>query len=164
MIRELIALDHSAKVWIYQADRTLSTEEVVDLRRDLHEFMKQWTCHSRELLTYGNIFHQRFLALFVDETMVKTSGCSIDSSVAFVRSMADKFNTDFFNRTTYAYFTDTEQKEIHFIEHTDMKNAYEKGTIDDETLFVDNLVKTKTDFLENWVKPLNKSWHYRFVK
>lgn len=163
MIRELIALEDEARVWIYQADKFLTEEETVYARRQLHQFMKNWTSHNNELLTYGNIFHRRFLALFVDESMAHTSGCSIDSSVAFVKSLGTELNVDFFDRMNYAYFENVEEKHIKMIAHQDLSDHYNQGKINDDTLFIDNLVKTKGEFLTQWVKPLKESWHHRFV-
>ncbi|MEZ4956316.1 MAG: hypothetical protein R2825_22350 [Saprospiraceae bacterium] len=40
---------------------------------------------------------------------------------------------------------------------------YKMGEINDETLVFDNLVKTKGELEEKWLKPLNESWHKRFV-
>lgn len=160
MILDLIALDDSSKVWIYQADKEFSYDELDVAREEIFHFLTDWTSHSRELATYGNIFHRRFLAFFVDETNSSASGCSIDKSVKFVEYLGTKLGKDFFDRMTYAYM---ENEEIHTIPHSELAQAYKAGSIDENTLFFDNLVKTKGDFLKYWIKPLKDSWHTRFV-
>lgn len=169
MIRELIALENDAKVWIYQSSRPLTDEEVVDARRHLHHFMEQWTSHNNELMTYGNIFHHRFLALFVDETLAGASGCSIDKSVEFVRQLGAHLEVDFFDRMTYTYLILDEEngeeiKHVKQVHHTEINDAYRNGQINDDTLFFDHLVKNKAQFLDAWIKPLKDSWHKRFIK
>jgi len=160
MILDLIALDDSAKVWIYQSDREFTYDELDAAREDIFHFLTDWTAHSRELYCYGNIFHKRFLAFFVDESHSQASGCSIDKSVKFVEFLGNKYGKDLFDRMTYAYLEDDQ---IHTIAHQKMPEAYVQKQITDETLFFDNLVKNKGAFLQDWIKPLKSSWHARFV-
>jgi hypothetical protein len=161
MIRDLIALDNSSKVWIYQADRDFSYDELDEARNYIFQFLDSWTSHNQALLTYGNIFHRRFLVFFVDESLSGASGCSIDKSVHFVESLGQHFKLDFFQRTSFAYM---ENDEIFFIEKSDLKMAYSENRINENTLFFNHLVQTKGDFLKKWIQPLNSTWHYRFVK
>ena len=67
MILDLIALDNSSKVWVYQSKTELSDEQIAEIKEDLSQFLERWTSHNKMLYTYGNIFHKRFLAIFVDE-------------------------------------------------------------------------------------------------
>jgi len=163
MILDLIALDGTSRVWLYQADRELSYDELDDIREDLFGFLSQWTAHNAELHTYGNVFHRRFLGLFVDESLsTSASGCSIDASVRFVQDLGQKYSIDFFDRMQYSYM-DAEEI-IHTISHTELPAAYAEGLVVDETLFFDHLVKDKTSFLKSWLVPLKDSWHYKFIK
>ncbi len=162
MILDLIALDNSSKVWIYQADREFTYDELDFSREKIHEFLSVWTSHNQELHTYGNIFHRRFLALFVDESgAASASGCSIDKSVHFVQQLGNVLGIDFFNRLNYSYFENEE--EIQMLPQSAFSEAYQSGTITDDTLVFDHLVKSKGDFLENWVRPLGQTWIKRVV-
>lgn len=160
MLRELIALEDHSKIWVYQADRELDFNEIDALRPEIFKFVDQWTSHHNSVLGYGNIFHKRFIALFVDESMASTSGCSIDSSVAFVRSVGQELGIDFFDRLNFTYLVG---EDVRTIKTNDLAAAVKSGEVTDETLFFDNLVKTKGDFLQSWLKPLKDSWHSRFV-
>lgn len=160
MILDLIALDNSSKVWIYQSDQEFSYDELDDAREDIFHFLNDWTSHSNDLTCYGNIFHRRFLAFFVDETKASTSGCSIDTSVKFVEYLGNKLNKNFFDRMTYAYMID---EEIYTIKHANLASAYAEKIINDDTLVFDNLVKTKEEFLKHWIRPLHTSWHSKFI-
>ena len=161
MILDLIALDMSSRVWVYQADREFSYDELDVAREDIFHFLNEWTAHSNELDCYGNIFHRRFLGLFVDESRASTSGCSIDSSVRFVQALGKKFDVNFFDRQTYAYMTPEE--EIFTTHHNELGALHAKGTINDDTFFFDNLVDSKEKFLKQWIKPLKDSWHHKFL-
>lgn len=160
MILDLIALDDSSKVWIYQSDKEFTHDELDVAREDIFHFLNDWTAHSKDLTCYGNIFHRKFLAFFVDESNSYASGCSIDKSVKFVEYLGDKLGKDFFDRMTYAYMVD---EDIFTINHSELSEAYSAKKITDDTLFFDNLVKTKGEFIKSWIKPLKLSWHQRFV-
>lgn len=162
MVADLIALDNQSKVWIYQADKELTEKERYEIQGHLFTFLSQWTAHHAALKSYGNLFHDQFLTLFVDETTAAASGCSIDASVHFVQQLGNHYQVDFFNRMIFSYL-DEEAEKVHTLTSEQFKAAYQAGTITDETLVFDNLVKTKDQFLTEWLKPLSSSWHKRFV-
>ncbi len=162
MILDLIALEDSSRVWIYQANRELSYEELDFARDKLFPFLEQWTSHNQSLCVYGNIFHRRFLGLFVDGSKSSSpSGCSIDSSVNFIKTLGAELNIDFFNRMIFAYFENEE--DIITASKDEFIQLYSEGKINQETMVFDNLVETKGDFLKRWVIPLKDSWHANFV-
>ena len=162
MVLDLIALEQTSRVWIYQASRELTYDELDDAREYLCPFLEQWTSHSKELYTYGNIFHRRFLAIFVDESASSgASGCSIDSSVRFVTALGDKLVIDFFDRLNFCYLD--EEEEVKSINRMELKSMYKEGIIKDDTIFFDNLVANKKDFLERWTTELSDSWYKRML-
>lgn len=157
----LIALEDSARVWLYQANRELTYDEIDIVRPAIYEFAQNWVSHNNSLLSYGNIFHRRFIGLFVDESASSgASGCSIDTSVQLVRSLGDQIGVDFFDRMSFCYLED---EEIYQITPTELAEKYKNGQINDDTLFFDHLVKHKGAFIKSWLKPLGESWHKRFV-
>ena len=159
MLRELIALDNTSKVWIYQADRELSYDEIDEIRPLIFEFVDSWSSHGVDVPAYGNIFHRRFLALFADESNYSgVSGCSIDSSVAFVRQLSENLNVDFFNRMLFSYM---QEEEIFCASQDAINQSIQEGRVNGETLFFDNLVDSKEKFLKTWLVPLQDSWHSR---
>jgi len=162
MVADLIALDDKSRVWIYQADKTLSDEQRYEIQGHLYTFLSQWTAHHAALKSYGNLFHDQFLTLFVDETTASASGCSIDASVHFVEQLGNRYQVDFFNRMIFSYL-DEETQRVITLGREEFKAAYQAGDIGDQTLVFDNLVKTKDQFLTEWLKPLKNSWHKRFV-
>lgn len=161
MLRDLIALPDHSKVWIYQADRPFDDNSKELVRADIREFIDQWNSHSVPVESYGNLFHQQFIVLVANEEGHGVSGCSIDSSVQLIRALGEKYNMDFFNRNTFAYMT--EKEEIKTIDKDSLPDLHQSGEINSSTLFFDNLVSNKKQFLEKWVIPLENSWHSRFL-
>lgn len=160
MILDLIALDDSAKVWIYQADRELSYEELDQVRPMIFQFLDEWTSHSQSLMTYGNVFHRRFLALFVDESISGASGCAIDASVRFVKSLEEHLGISLLERDEIAFL---QGEMISTIPLSEIGDAVSNGQLFMDTLVFDNLVKNKEEFLKKWVSPLESTWLKRFV-
>lgn len=169
MLLDLIALDHSSKVWIYQAKNFISEEIIDDVRSDIHDFLEQWASHNNRLYTYGNVFHYRFIVLFVDERYAGASGCSIDSSVRFIKTLEEKYDMQLFDRMDVCYMEKLKDEEgediskIHTVHLHELKLAYAENTINDQTFVFNNLVKTKGEFLSQWVTPFSESWHKKFV-
>lgn len=161
MVADLIALDDASRIWIYQADRKLEDKERHEMQAHLYQFLGSWTAHSSELKAYGNLFHSRFLTIFADETQAAASGCSIDKSVHFVEQLGSHYKVDFFNRMLFSYFD--EEEYLHTHDQAGFKAAYANGSLTNDTLVFDHMMKTKGQFLTEWVKPLKDSWLKRFV-
>ncbi len=149
-----------SRVWIYQSNRWFSDEEAVVLRANLKKFATNWVSHNRQLKAFGDVFHNRFIVLMVDESQADASGCSIDASVAFLRQMEVQFQTDLFDRMQFTLRLGGENVNL---SKEDFADWYASGKIDDQTLVFDTLVNNKKDFEEAWLKPLGKSWLKRMV-
>ena len=153
-------LSDSSRVWIYQSNRPFTEEELQRLQPAIARFTSQWVSHNRQLKAFGDVFHKQFVVLMVDEGQADASGCSIDSSVHFIKQIEGAFEVDLFDRMT---FTFKEGDEIKTAPRDLFAKLFKEGKISGETFVFDNLVKTKKEFEESWIKPLNQSWHKRMV-
>ncbi len=153
-------LPEDTRVWIYQAHRSFSEAEVNELRAALEGFTTQWVSHNQQLRAFGEVFHNQFIVLMVDESQAGASGCSIDKSVYFIKKIENAFQVNLFDRMTFTYKDGNSIKSAH---RDEFSGLFNEGKITDETMVFDNLVKTKKDFDEAWIKPLGKSWHKRMV-
>ncbi len=153
-------LPDSTRVWIYQSNRSFSDTEIEQLRTAINRFTTQWVSHNQQLRAFGNIFHNQFIVLMVDESLAGASGCSIDKSVYFIKKIENDFKINLFDRMN---FTFKDGNEIKMAQRDDFAKLFSEGKITNETIVFDNLVKTKKDFDEAWLKPLSQSWHKRMV-
>ncbi len=154
------SLADQSKVWIYQASRPFLEQELVTVEHYLQQFVENWVSHNRALKSFGKVYHHQFIVLMVDETQAGASGCSIDSSVHFLQQLGTHFQVNLFDRMTFAYQENGEIKTAHrdqFIE------LFQQGSISEQTLVFDNLVATKQDFDQQWLKPLGKNWHWKIL-
>lgn len=151
--------DHS-RVWIYQADRALSDQEVTEIEQALDQFVSQWAAHQMPLTAGGKVINNRFLVLMVDEKLQGASGCSIDASVHFVQRLGSSLGIDFFGRLQFLYLDGEQIKSVH---KSRLKAAKMEGAINDDTVFYDTLINTKGELDRAFLKPLKSSWHGRLL-
>ncbi len=149
-----------SRIWIYQADKNLNKEELVQIQAQLDAFVQQWTAHQNALVAKAEIRFNRFVILMVDESRAGASGCSIDKSVHFLQNLGFEYGINFFDRMNFAYIN---KEEVAFAHKDDFITLYEKGIINDETIVFNNLVQTLTDLENKWKIPLKESWHKNFV-
>jgi hypothetical protein len=159
-MRDLLAFPDSSRVWIYQGDKPLPADDIGLVNDQIESFAKEWVSHNIQLSATGGLLHDMFLILVADESRTGASGCSIDPSVRFVRQMGEAYQTDFFNRLYFTYLAD---EKVHRVHRDGIAELYGQGKINDDTLFFDNLVADKKQFLERWVTPFGKSWIKRFA-
>lgn len=144
-----------AKVWIYQASRLLTPAESLQLEDKIIDFVASWNTHGTPNKSIVRFFFGQFLVIMADEATQKVSGCSIDASVAFVKSIEKQFNVAMFNRTNLAFVL---KNKVQIIPMEQLKYAYDNGFIQQDSLYFNNLVATKKAFLTEWIVPVKNSW------
>lgn len=159
-MHDLLAFPDSSRVWIFQADRQLPEDEIGQANAQIYAFTQQWTSHNHLLRATGGLLHDLFVILVADESRAGASGCSIDTSVHFIRELGARYDVDFFDRLHFAYLKDDH---VHRLHRDALAGALQRDEISDQTLFFDNLVKDKETFLKRWVTPFGESWMRRFA-
>lgn len=154
------SLSDDSRVWIYQSNRLLSDAEVAEIRKYGEEFIKNWAAHGAELEAALEVFHKRFIVLFADESKVLASGCSIDSSVRFIKDIQNAYQIDLFDRLNIAFM---QSGKIDTLRMADFQQALAKSMLTGETLVFNNLVETKKQFEDSWLVPLKESWHKQLL-
>ena len=149
-------LAENSRIWIYQSDRTLSSEEQNILRTELEKFVAEWTAHNVALVGSYEILHDRFLVIMLDENHTSASGCSIDKCFNFLKKMEDRFKLSFMNRMLLAY---KDKSEIKVLPKNKFEELIREGMINEDTIVFNNLIEKKSDLLKNWQVPLKDSWH-----
>ena len=158
----MINFSPNSRVWIYQADRVLTSEEIEKIASEASNFVTDWSSHNRALKASAELVHQRFLVLIVDESQAGASGCSIDKSVHFVEKIGSDFKVNFFNRLLFSYL-DTENK-VQTVDKKTLNLLFQEGKINDDTLVFDTLVNTYSAYNQDFVKKMKESWHSRMLK
>ncbi len=146
----------TSKIWIYQSSRELTETETSKAQQMLSEFTNSWTAHNQQLKSAAQILYNRFIILLVDESLAGASGCSIDKSVHFIKSLEDQFNINLFDRFNTAYFN---RDKIFTANREEFENLLKSGKVNSETIVFNNLVTTLADLQTKWQVPMKNSWH-----
>ncbi|HMG14279.1 MAG TPA: hypothetical protein VK590_02460 [Saprospiraceae bacterium] len=152
--------DNGSRVWVFQSDRALTGEELKDLKLSLDEFTNSWTSHSMKVKAAADVFYRRFLVFMADETQASVGGCSQDSLMRQVQSIQNQYNINLLDRLSIALLDNTG---VRVYQKDDLVNEINNENISRETFLFDNLVNTKKQFEDNWLKPISTSWLNRFL-
>lgn len=152
--------DHS-RVWIYQADRPLTEKEVAEIQASGNDFIDTWAAHGKKLNAGALVLHRYFVVLFADESQVIASGCSIDSSVQWVRETGNKYGIDFFNRLNIVYVN--EQNEPVLCSPAEFESLASQGKIGPETRVFNNMAYTGAEIKSGWLCPAAQGWQARYL-
>jgi hypothetical protein len=140
-------LPDSSRIWIYSAGRVLTEDESLMAKEKINDFVNAWAAHGKPLSAQGDLLLNRFIVLAADETVTTASGCSIDSSVHFIKELGNLLRVDFFNRMKLYVLRGKEIVQIHMAD----LSAY------GDDLFFDPMMADLGDFRENWIAPVKNS-------
>ncbi|MCH7785174.1 MAG: ABC transporter ATPase [Bacteroidetes bacterium] len=153
-------LPGDSRIWIYQANRKLREEEVGQIATKTKTFLEQWTAHGSDLEAGFEIRYNRFIVIGLNQENATASGCSIDASVNFIQSLEKEFNVDFLDKMNVTFYSGD------YIAHktlSEFRKMAKARSVSKNTVVFNNLVITKSDYLENWEVPAKDSWHNRFL-
>lgn len=153
-------LPGSSRVWIYQANRSFSEQELQEVNAKLEDFIEQWTAHGANLNASFEIRYNRFIIIALDQEMNAATGCSIDASVNFIQQMEKDYNIDLLDKMNVSY------KQGEFVAYkslSDFRKMAKDKAVSPKTIVFNNLVNNKAEYLEDWEVPASESWHKRFL-
>ena len=153
-------LPAGSRVWIYQADRAFTPAEAEAINAAISQFVSQWLAHKAKVIGDGGLLYNRFVILVADEEKLQVSGCSIDSTVRFIKELGQKYNVNFFDRFYTSYWNG---EQVEGADFEAFKAKVSQGLITDETIVFNNLVSTIDGLQSQWQVPLAKSWQSRFL-
>ncbi|MBZ4191592.1 hypothetical protein [Niabella beijingensis] len=144
-----------SRVWVYQSSRLLSLAEAFEAEDQIREFVTAWVSHSDEVKAEGHLFFGQFVVLIADESQVKVSGCSTDSSVRFIKKLGETFKVDFFDRQRLAF---VKNDKIEMVPLSQVSYALQHDILTPDTLYFNNLVLNKAALENDWIIPVKNSW------
>ena len=160
MFTEYKELPGTARVWVYQSDRSFTKEEIAHIHAKAVLFIENWTRHGDDLKGSFTIKYNQFFVLALDESFNNASGCSIDASVRFIKELEQELSVDLMDKMNVS-FKDGENINIVKLPQFQEFAKEEKVTL--QTIVFNNMVATKQDFENKWEVPANESWHSRFL-
>ncbi len=161
MLVDFDTLPEESRVWIYQANRSLTEDEIGEITSKLEMFIEAWTAHGKDLQAGFKIVYKRFIILALNQNLNMATGCSIDASVHFIQELEKEYNVDLMDKMNVSF------KQGEFIAYKplmDFKTMAKNKSVSKNTIVFNNLVTNIAEFKENWEVPASESWHSRFIK
>ena len=152
-------LPEDSKIWIYPSNRKFSDDEMTEIDHDIKAFVENWSAHGTGLEASYLLKYNRFIIFAVNQEVQQATGCSIDSSVAFIQSLEQKYGVDLLDKMNVTF------KNGEHIAHKsliDFKRMAKEKAVTANTIVFNNLVNSIEEFNENWEVPAGESWHSRF--
>ena len=145
------------RVWVYQADRFLNDQETVLIQAELDAFIHSWTAHGSLLAGAATLKDNLFIIIDVDEQQDGVTGCSIDKSVHFLKTIGQKYAIDFFDRMKISFKTQDDQ--VKLVSRVTFESLLKTGEVNQDTIVFNNLIQQAEELDTAWQIPLRESWH-----
>lgn len=152
----IMTISEDSRIWIYQADRVFTDEEVNYIQRKLNDFTSQWLAHGNKLAAFGEVKFNQFIILSVDENEAGATGCSIDKSVKLMQEIEQELGVSLFDRFRIAF---KEGDDIISCNRRQFEELVKTGRVHADTLVFNNLIGTRKELRTNWQIPMKNSWH-----
>ncbi len=149
-----------SRLWIYQANRTLTANDKEHLLPGLRDLCEDWSAHGIPLHTSFTLQFDLFVILAVDEQQQGASGCSIDGSVRYLKSVQSQLGLDFFDRTQTAFLVDGK---ITLYPIRELKTLFENNTLSEVSIAFNNAISIKSEWETHWKVPAKNSWLKRYL-
>jgi DNA-binding transcriptional regulator YiaG len=160
MLVDFNTLPETSRVWIYQANRSFTENEIEEIRSKLNVFIDNWTAHGSDLQSGYEIKYKRFIVIGLNQNLNIATGCSIDASVHFIQQLEKEYNVDLMDKMNVSY---KQGEYIAYKPLSEFRKMAKQRAVSKKTIVFNNLVANKAEYLENWEVPASESWHSRFL-
>lgn len=150
-----------SRLWVYQADRQLSGQEMERLKQITLNFVDQWQAHGKSLRASFEVRYDQFLVLAVDESFNGATGCSIDSSVQLIRTLEEELGVSFLDRSKVALM---QEDRVALAPLSELKSIAGEGVLTRETIVFNNSVSSMEQYRSAWMVPAGDSWLKRYFR
>ncbi len=148
-------ISDNARVWIYQAEKSLTDKEIDSVSQKTEQFLKQWQAHGQDIKASFVLKYNQFLIVAADESFSQASGCSIDALVHLVKTLEKELQISFMTSGKMAFL---QLEEINLYAFNQLKSKIEKKIIQPETLVFDNTIQNVGDFKKKWLMKSKETW------
>lgn len=147
-----------ARIWVYQASRSLQAQELDQIKQTLAQSCQVWEAHGAPLQASFEIKYNQVIIVAVNEAMNAASGCSIDASTRWFKDLGDALLVDFFSRDVAV--VRNEQMELFPLGQ--MKAAVEAGNLTRDDQIITPLLQTVQQYRDSWLSTAADSYLKRY--
>jgi hypothetical protein len=147
-----------ARIWVYQASRSLQASEIDQITQTITEACQAWEAHGAPLQASFEIRHKQVIIVAVNEAMNAASGCSIDVSTRWFKTLGESFQVDFFNRDLAV----VRNEQVTLIGLGQLKSSIEAGNLHPADQIITPLLQTLKQYREAWTCKAADSYLKRY--
>jgi len=156
---EFDSLPDTAQLWVYGFDKKIDPEQRTQLAADLGAFVASWNSHDAPVDGVAATVEDRFV-LLAGQCDAGIGGCSIDGSVATIKSFGEKYGLDGFNRDLV--FFRNGQGEVDAVTRDEFQKGIQDGRFGDSTVVFDLTLTTLRTLREGrFETTFANCWHAR---
>jgi hypothetical protein len=148
------------RVWIYQSDKEFTPGQVNTFRELAEVFQQNWESHGKPVNGTMELFHNRFIVVFVDEKDEQSCGRSVDASVRFMKELEEELGVTLLDRMLVAY---RDGNKIASCTIAEFEKRIDEGQVNESTIVFNNTIHSMAEFNTAWEVPLRQSWHSRLL-
>lgn len=154
------ALPEGSRVWVFAADRALTSEDVSRLSDVVVRVFGVWTKKSPGVHGAFEFREGRFLVVGADEREACVSGCGIDAMMQWVRQIEAESGLRLVDRML-VFWRDADGS-VRSAHRTEFKRLLDAGAVGTATRVFDTAAARSDVFRDGRFElPLAESWHAR---
>jgi hypothetical protein len=147
-----------ARIWVYQASRALQEGEIDQITQVLTEGCQAWEAHGAPLQASFEIRYDQVIIVAVNEAMNVASGCSIDASTRWFKSLGESLHIDFFSRDVAV----VRNEQVDLIALSQLKSVVVAGGLQGSDRIITPLLQTVKEYRESWTSTAEESYLKRY--
>ena len=156
-IVSLDSLPDDARVWVFGAERALTTTEAARLLGVTDTHLERWAAHGAPLTSARDWRDDRFLTIAVDQRTAGASGCSIDALFRQLQVLERELSVSIVGGGR-VFYRDAAGS-VQSVDRGDFTALAERGTVTSETIVFDPTVQTLGAWRAGFERRARDSWH-----
>ncbi len=147
-----------SRLWIFGADRPLTSAEAERVEAHVEDHLESWNAHGHPVVGGYRITHHTFVMVAADEVASGVSGCSIDRLFAVLGDVEQETGR-VLRDAGRIWYRDREDVVV-CLPRPEFRALAESGAVGDDTIVFDPTI-TRIEEIDRFEVPLRDSWHAR---
>jgi hypothetical protein len=152
-------LPDQSRVWVYQANRPLSEIEMEQSSAYLKNEMDLWAAHGAPLNASFEIRFNQVIIVAVNEHVNEASGCSIDASTRWFKSLGELLQVDFFDRQ----IAKIQGEQISYIPIASIKDFILSAKLTEDDYIIPPQTVNLHHYRHQWLQTVRESWLKKYL-